>query len=138
MIGSIKEKWRVLSGNDNWKDLLDPLDIDLRRYIIHYGERAQQPMMHSIEVRRQTSEVFPKATSVKVHRGWLSVYCSSDEKCAREQVLDEVERLLGVYDAEEEEVSKTITSHTIGAALSLLNAADIVVNGFQQAEGFSQ
>lgn len=54
MIGSIKEKWRVLSGNDNWKDLLDPLDIDLRRYIIHYGERARQPMMHSIEVRRQS------------------------------------------------------------------------------------
>lgn len=33
------------------------------------------------------SEVFPKVTSVKVHRGWLSVYCSSDEKCAREQVI---------------------------------------------------
>ncbi|KDO63322.1 hypothetical protein CISIN_1g0475241mg, partial [Citrus sinensis] len=31
-----------------------------------------------------------------------------------EQVLDEVERLLGVYDAEDEEASKTITSHTIG------------------------
>lgn len=29
-----------MSGQNNWKNLLDPLDLDLRRYIIHYGERA--------------------------------------------------------------------------------------------------
>ncbi|KAJ7968685.1 Phospholipase A1 [Quillaja saponaria] len=38
---SIAKKWRNLSGQNNWKDLLDPLDIDLRQYIIHYGEMAQ-------------------------------------------------------------------------------------------------
>ncbi|XP_030481194.1 phospholipase A1-IIgamma [Cannabis sativa] len=38
---NIASIWRQLSGQNNWKDLLDPLNIDLRRYIIHYGEMAQ-------------------------------------------------------------------------------------------------
>lgn len=38
---SIANKWRQLSGENNWNGLLYPLDIDLRRYIIHYGEMAQ-------------------------------------------------------------------------------------------------
>lgn len=37
---NIASRWSELSGDKNWKDLLNPLDIDLRRYIIHYGERA--------------------------------------------------------------------------------------------------
>lgn len=37
----ISERWKLLSGEENWKNLLEPLDIDLRRYIIHYGERAE-------------------------------------------------------------------------------------------------
>jgi len=41
MNSSIAKKWRQLSGQDHWKGLIDPLDIDLRRYIIHYGEMAQ-------------------------------------------------------------------------------------------------
>ena len=41
MAGNIARKWRDLSGRSNWKGLLDPLDIDLRPYIIHYGQLAQ-------------------------------------------------------------------------------------------------
>lgn len=41
MGSNIARKWRELSGQNKWKGLLDPLDIDLRRYIIHYGQLVQ-------------------------------------------------------------------------------------------------
>ncbi|KAK3033421.1 hypothetical protein RJ639_032394 [Escallonia herrerae] len=41
MSKTIAERWKVLSGLDNWKNLLYPLDLDLRQYIIIYGETAQ-------------------------------------------------------------------------------------------------
>ncbi|OMO76269.1 Lipase, class 3 [Corchorus capsularis] len=37
---SIASRWKDLSGQNNWNGLLHPLDPDLRRYIIHYGERT--------------------------------------------------------------------------------------------------
>ncbi|XP_022777322.1 phospholipase A1-IIbeta-like [Durio zibethinus] len=40
MASSIASSWRELSGEKCWKDLLHPLDLDLRRYIIHYLQRA--------------------------------------------------------------------------------------------------
>ncbi|CAN4078824.1 unnamed protein product [Withania somnifera] len=38
---SIAERWELLSGKNNWDGLLDPLDYDLRRYLIHYGQMPQ-------------------------------------------------------------------------------------------------
>ncbi|CAN4078811.1 unnamed protein product [Withania somnifera] len=39
-MGSFAEKWEELSGKNNWEGLLNPLDLDLRKYIIQYGELA--------------------------------------------------------------------------------------------------
>jgi hypothetical protein len=41
IMDGIAKNWKSLSGQNNWENLLDPLDIDLRRYIIHYGEMAE-------------------------------------------------------------------------------------------------
>ncbi|KAK9017660.1 hypothetical protein V6N11_000668 [Hibiscus sabdariffa] len=38
MGSSISTPWRKLSGEKNWEGLLQPLDHDLRKYLIHYAQ----------------------------------------------------------------------------------------------------
>lgn len=71
--------------------------------------------------------------TVKVESGFLDLYTDKEETCgyakysAREQVLSEVKRLLEIYN--KEEVSVTITGHSLGSALAILSAYDIVETG---------
>ncbi|KAI4296890.1 hypothetical protein L6164_036810 [Bauhinia variegata] len=241
---SISTNWRDLSGQNYWKDMLDPLDIDLRRYIIHYGEMAQatydafnsdkvskyagssrygkrdffskvglengNPFKYSVtKFLYATSEIdvpeafiikardggrvetnwmgyvavatdeskailgrrdiviawrgtvqslewvndlqfflhaapkiFGDNTDIKVHEGFYSIYTSDNPRSifsktsARNQVLAEIKRLIQKY--KDEEISITITGHSLGAALATLNAVDIVVNGFNVLEDETQ
>ncbi|XP_055805380.1 phospholipase A1-II 1-like [Solanum dulcamara] len=225
---SIAERWEILSGKNNWEGLLDPLDYDLRRYLIHYGQMPQaicdsfnseiasknlgtnryskknlftrvgldknNPYKYQItkyiygasDVPSKTekikasnwvgfvavatddgkvalgrrdiliawrgtmcpaewnddddwvlvrpTEIFGENTDdILVHRGFYSIYTSLDDASkfnrttsARDQVLEEVKRLVEQY--KRDNVSITLSGHSMGSALATLCAVDIVVN----------
>ncbi|KAI3457305.1 hypothetical protein Pfo_013968 [Paulownia fortunei] len=238
MIKGIPQRWRLLSGQNNWQNLLNPLDSDLQQYIIHYGAMAQatydtfnserqskyagtsrysrmnifsrvglgkgNPFKYeAVKYIYATSNIgvpeafilkslsddawckdsnwmgyvavatdegkitlgrrdilvawrgtiepfewvknldFPlvsaskivgrSSDNAKVHQGFLSIYTSDNQQSkfnktsARDQVLSEVKRQVEQY--KDEEISITVAGHSLGAALSTLNAADIVSNG---------
>lgn len=220
---SIATRWRDLSGAGDWEGLLDPLDIDLRPYIIHYGERAGVALVtepksknyglpryakghlfskiglengnpykyvvkkylyatiqgndyptgksyvlgmvsvttdegarvlgrkdvliswrgtqlkHEVAVDLDcvlvsASDILGKENDPMVHHGWLSYYTDTDDQSphnqltsARDQALAALKEVLDEYKGEE--ISITITGHSMGSALATLNATDIVFNG---------
>ncbi|XVE88178.1 hypothetical protein DITRI_Ditri19aG0047700 [Diplodiscus trichospermus] len=215
MASSIASHWRELSGEKNWKDLLHPLDLDLRRYLIHYLQRAGaagdafngtkaskgyalslfppdeyfarvgleigNPYRYKVtnfifaatdsdeaayfgyvavaidEGKRGTitrTEWLDDAklflTSAKelfgndfahVHSGFLSIYTGTipnspyAKTSARDQVRKAIQELVDKY--QHEEVSITVTGHSLGAALATLNAMDIAANGWNKPTGDS-
>ncbi|XP_075486970.1 phospholipase A1-Igamma1, chloroplastic-like [Primulina tabacum] len=70
----------------------------------------------------------------KVEHGFLSIYTSKCDKTrynkdsASEQVMKEVKRLVNFYQERSEQVSLTITGHSLGGALGLLNAYEAAKN----------
>ncbi|XP_050223642.1 LOW QUALITY PROTEIN: phospholipase A1-Igamma3, chloroplastic [Mercurialis annua] len=67
--------------------------------------------------------------SIKIESGFHDLYTKKEDSCkyctfsAREQVLAEIKRLIDYY--RDEELSITITGHSLGAALAILSAYDI-------------
>ncbi|KAI9096369.1 hypothetical protein K1719_026088 [Acacia pycnantha] len=152
---SICSNWRQFSGENHWEGLLDPLDVDLRRYIIHYGE-IDVPTYGDVEesnwigyVAVATDEgkaVLGRRDIVISWRGtnqimeWIKDFqfflatnpSFFNKASVRNQVLAEIRRLLDKF--KDEEISITVTGHSLGAALAILNAVDIVSIGFNIQE----
>ncbi|GFP81189.1 phospholipase a1-igamma1 chloroplastic, partial [Phtheirospermum japonicum] len=70
----------------------------------------------------------------KVEHGFLSIYTSKsgttryNQSSASEQVMLEVQKLVNHYRNRGEQVSLTVTGHSLGGALALLNAYEAAVN----------
>ncbi|XP_027095780.2 phospholipase A1-Igamma2, chloroplastic isoform X2 [Coffea arabica] len=78
---------------------------------------------------------------VKVESGFVDLYTDKDESCrfcrysAREQILGELKRLVNMH--RKEEISMTITGHSLGSALAVLSAYDIAETGVHVREDTS-
>ncbi|PWA79398.1 alpha/beta-Hydrolases superfamily protein [Artemisia annua] len=72
---------------------------------------------------------FSDDPSIKIESGFFDLYTTKEHTChycsfsAREQILSEIKRLKERYEGEE--LSITITGHSLGAALAVLSAYDI-------------
>ncbi|KAJ8547281.1 hypothetical protein K7X08_010867 [Anisodus acutangulus] len=77
--------------------------------------------------------------TITMEAGFLNVYTRKDYQCnlckfsAREQVLAEVKRLIDRYS--DEEISITITGHSLRSGLAILNAYDIAEIGLEAQTG---
>nr|GMD87750.1 phospholipase A1-II 4-like [Ipomoea batatas] len=234
-MSGIADRWSVLSGSDNWEGLLEPLDSDLRRYLIHYGtmvapatdsfinEPASKNVGLSRYARRNLFEntglvkgnpfkyevtkyfyassgftipgyndkparadavlresnwngyvavatdegkvglgrrdivvvwrgtirlseaitdvtytfvnaplIFGQNSHPLVHRGFYDMYTISIQDSqlnglsARDQIREEVARLVELY--KDEEISITVTGHSLGSSMATLNAIDLAAN----------
>jgi hypothetical protein len=82
----------------------------------------------------------PMEDPVAFERGFLSVYKSSNEnsrfnkKSARDQALDAVRKLVNCEEYKNEELSITVTGHSLGSALSMICAYDIAESGTNKRE----
>lgn len=79
--------------------------------------------------------------AVKVESGFLDLYTDKDTTCkfakfsAREQILAEVKRLVEKYgDDEEEDLSITVTGHSLGGALAIISAYDVAEMGLNRSK----
>ncbi|KAK4711069.1 hypothetical protein R3W88_005582 [Solanum pinnatisectum] len=233
---------RNIVGKNNWDGLLDPLDIDLRKYIIQYGKLAQAtydtfiteraskyagasrysmenfftkvgldplkyrvtkffyatasiPLPDAFITRSFSREAWSKESNFMgyvavvtdegkvslerrdivvswrgtkqalewvndlqfllipapkvfgnggllpffqplVHHGFYNIYTTENARSqfnqtsVRDQVMEEVKRLVEEY--KNEDISITVTGHSLGSSLATLNAVDIAFNGINK------
>ncbi|RWR93767.1 phospholipase A1-Igamma3, chloroplastic-like protein [Cinnamomum micranthum f. kanehirae] len=126
----------VWSQHANWMGYVavatDPDEIDRlgRRDIVvaWRGTVTYLEWIHDLkDILRPAS--FGEDPNIKIESGFFDLYTEKEHKCnycafsAREQILAEIKRLVERYKGED--LSITITGHSLGAALALISAYDL-------------
>ncbi|KAF6173435.1 hypothetical protein GIB67_027130 [Kingdonia uniflora] len=139
-----KSKWgKVWSENSNWMGYVavsnDETSKHLGRRDITIAWRGTVTKLEWVadlkDILRpiQPYNIPSPDPTVKVQAGFLGVYTDKDENCpygqysAREQIVTEIQRLTKMYS--NENLSITVTGHSMGAALAILSAYDIAETG---------
>lgn len=134
---SKKSNWIgfIAVANDEGKKMLGRRDI----MVVWRGTVNPSDMIHDAEFRKVLA---PKIFGLvhkdlpKIHEGWYSIYTTDDPNTrynkisARDQAMNEIKRLVNQYRMED--ISLTITGHSMGAAVATLNAVDICFNGLNK------
>ncbi|KAJ0081864.1 hypothetical protein Patl1_11389 [Pistacia atlantica] len=129
----------VAVATDEGKEVLGRRDI----LICWRGTNSKTEWLKDFDCNLiSASEIFGKTNNPQVHKGFLSLYksptiepASYNKWSAREQVLNAVETLVNKVDYRDEEISITVTGHSLGAALATLSATDIVANKHNRRTG---
>ncbi|XP_031257065.1 phospholipase A1-II 1-like [Pistacia vera] len=128
----------VAVATDKGKEVLGRRDI----LICWRGTYSKAEWIKDFEFfRTQASNILGETHNPLVHGGFLSLYTSKTNEpeynnlSARDQVLNAVNRLLNMPDYRDEEISITVTGHSLGAALATLNATDMVFNKHNECTG---
>ncbi|KAL2476667.1 Phospholipase A1-IIdelta [Abeliophyllum distichum] len=117
--------WRGTSRNYEWLNVLGARQ-----------ESAEQLLRPKAWEKRSTDDSSSSDEDEnvpKVMKGWLTIYVSNDPNSsftklsARKQLLAKINALRDQY--KDENLSITLTGHSLGSCLAILSAFDIVENG---------
>ncbi|XP_010276983.1 PREDICTED: phospholipase A1-IIdelta [Nelumbo nucifera] len=134
--------WRGTTRNYEWIDVADAKPKSIKSLLNSQTQDHTQQQSHWYDLildrvhdngSGDSSDEEEEDRTPKVMKGWFTIYTSNDPKSpftklsARAQFVTKMKELVEQY--KDEELSLTLTGHSLGACLAILSAFDVVENG---------